>query len=466
MIDMRKKSACFCKKVSFIIGIFLFSCYYIRWSILLYTVIIIAAVLAVVILISRVLVHKKKEVSFFTTGIDSGFKLKEIILLYKVATLAQLEEPSALYWSIPALNRSIAFVLSNAREKGTENTPSVQDFLTKLYRYRTKVELDPRNSKSLKTTKGLNPGQRVRIVLKGRGVFSSSVVSVGRELVISQPVNNRGEVVIVSKDWVGHTVSIYLNRPGDAGYVFDSIVHNALTFNGKTTLYLAHTDILLRTQKRKTVRCACNIFAQLYVFSNGRMSQTAVENEPGLKCLIEDISESGAMVRIGGVGRKNMQIKLQFPIGDRILVMFGIIRAVEYNSTMNQSRLHIEGIDIGEETKNAILSYVYNVMPKDDRDREEAIMQAEADANEDQNAVEAVAGSMSGGVSDSNPEGIPKEIIDAHNSNKKPEENTYTLKFGDSDEAPQTEDDFSFPEEGIVDDVEVENVNEYEEKDA
>ena len=430
----------------------------------MYTVIFVVVALVVIILISRVLVHKKKEISFFTTGIDSGFKLKEIILLYKVATLAQLEEPAALYWSIPALNRSIAFVLSNARKKGTENTPSVQEFLTKLYRYRTKVELDPRNSKSLKTTKGLNPGQRIRIVLKGRGVFSSSVVSVGRELVISQPVNNKGEVIIVSKDWVGKTVSIYLNRPGDAGYVFDSIVHNALTFNGKTTLYLAHTDILLRTQKRKTVRCACNIFAQLYVFSKG-MSQASVENEPGLKCLIEDISESGAMVRIGGMGRKNMQIKLQFPIGDRILIMFGIIRAVEYNSTMNQSRLHVEGIDIGEETKNAILSYVYNVMPKDDRDREEVIMQAEADAKEDQTAVEAVAGSMSGGSSDANPEGIPQEIINGRKTEADNSEEYVPPELHiNSDNTEVSEDDFSFPEEGVVDDVEVADVEEIEEK--
>ena len=416
----------------------------------MYTVIFILLALVAVIGISRILVLKKKEISFFTTGVDSGFKLKEIILLYKVASMAQLEEPAALYWSIPALNRSIAFVLSNARKKGTENTPAVQDFLTKLYRYRTKVELDPRNSKSLKTTKGLNPGQRIRVVLKGRGVYSSSVSSVGRELVITQPVNNNGEIIIPSKEWIGKVVSIYLNRPGDAGYVFDTMVHNALTFGGRSSLYLAHTETLLRTQKRKTVRCVCNIFAQLYVFSKG-MSQTNVEIEPGLKCLIEDISENGAMVRIGGMGRKNTQLKLQFPIGDRILVMFGIVRAVEYNSTMNQSRLHVEGIDIPEETKNAILSYVYNVMPKDDRDREEAIIQAEADANEDINAIAAVAGSVSGmPIPPNAPETEQRPL-------EKPQErevNSYSVQdeyvppeININEDRELDEDDFSFPEE-------------------
>jgi len=179
----------------------------------LYTVIIVLVVLVIIIAISRLLVYKKKEISFLTTGIDSGFKLKEILLLYKVASMAQLEEPVALYWSIPALNRSIAYVLSDARQKGTESSARIQDFLTKLYRYRTKVELDPRNSKSLKSTKGLNPGQRIRVVMKGSGVFSSSIVSVGRELVITLPLNNRNEVSIPGKSWVGKVVSIYLNRP-------------------------------------------------------------------------------------------------------------------------------------------------------------------------------------------------------------------------------------------------------------
>ena len=429
----------------------------------MYTVIFSLLALVAIIGISRIFVLKKKQISFITTGIDSGFKLKEIMLLYKVASSAQLEEPSALYWSIPALNRGISFVLGNARRKGTENTPYIQNFLTKLYRYRTKVELDPRNSKSLKTTKGLNPGQRIRVVLKGRGVFSSSVSSVGRELVISLPVNNNGEVVIPSKEWVGKTVSIYLNRPGDAGYVFDTLVRNALTFSGRSSLYLAHTETLLRTQKRKTVRCACNIFAQLYVYNSVKMSQTAVENEPGLKCLIEDISENGAMVRIGGVGRKNTQLKLQFPIGDRIIVMFGIVRAVEYNSTMNQSRLHVEGIDIGEETKNAILSYVYNVMPRDDRDREEAIIQAEADANEDINAVAAVAGSVSG--PDLPPDLRPAVQNEQENESKESESNTVQDDFVPSENhinenEPVQEDDFVFPEE---EDVSYKNENTDEE---
>ena len=415
----------------------------------MYTIIFVIIALVLIIVISRVIVHKKNEISFFTTGIDSGFKLKEILLLYKVASAAQLEEPAALYWSIPALNRGIAFVLGDARKKGTENTPYIQNFLTKLYRYRTKVELDPRNSKSLKTTKGLNPGQRIRVVLKGFGVFSSSIVSVGRELVITLPVNNRGDVIIAGPDWIGKIVSIYLNRPGDAGYVFDTIVHNSLTFGGKTHLYLAHTENLLRTQKRRTVRCACNIFAQLYVFRK-EMSQTAVENEPGLKCLIEDISESGAMIRIGGMGRKNTQLKLQFPIGDRTLVMFGIIRAVEYNSVMNQSRLHVEGIDVSSETKNAILSYVYNVMPRDDRDREEAIIQAEADSNADINAVAAVAGNVSGETEGTPPpdQAPPRQYY--------PEKEEYIPPEIDIEEkkVPEDEDDFSFPEEEEITDKE------------
>jgi hypothetical protein len=177
------------------------------------------------------------------------------------------------------------------------------------------------------------------------------------------------------------------------------------------------------------------------------MSQTSVETEPGLKCLIEDISENGAMVRIGGLGRKNTTLKLQFPLGDRVIIMFGIVRAVEYNSAMKQSRLHVEGIDISEETKNAILSYVYNVMPKDDRDREEAIIQAEEDAKEDINALAAVAGNVPGAE-------IPPTLSVADENQKESDaravQDDYVppeINMGGDENNETQEDDFAFPDE-------------------
>lgn len=351
--------------------------------------ILITIALLILALILRFFTQNKDLIDFFTTGLDSGFKFSEIMLLHNIAQKAGLDQPASLYWSVPALNQGIATILKDARENGTESSEKIQGILSKIYKYRTKVELDPRNSHSMKTTRALAPGQRLRIVLKGRGVFTSRVINAGRELVIELPLQ-KGRVTIQGHDWIGKQISVYLNRPGDASYVFDTTVHNAVIASDRTSLFLAHSENPFRTQKRKSVRCACQIFAQLYLVTP-EMDKSSVEIVPGLKCLIEDISEDGAMIRIGGAGKKDINIKVQFALDDKMVVMFGVVRAVEYNAKSNQSRLHFEYVDPDPLVKNSILTYVYKILPQDEKDVLEAIEGAEKDE-----AVDAAA--ANGGI--------------------------------------------------------------------
>lgn len=328
----------------------------------------------------RFLYHKSDFIKFFTTGLDSGFKLKEIYLLYQAASFSNIPEPVSLFLSVPALNNCIAFILKDVKTRHIDNDPKIIKFIEKLYKYRTKVELDPKNSHSMKTTKSLKTGQKLRIVLKGFGVFASQVVNSGRELLITLPLQKK-TILLSGNEWINRNISVYLQRAGDAGYVFDTVVKDITLFHGATALVLEHTDKLIRSQKRKSVRCACNILGQLYIVNSEIMSQTAIETSAGLKCLVEDISEDGALIRIGGKGKKNIKIKLQFLLNDNYIVMFGIVRAVEYNASANQSRLHFECVTLPQKMKNNILTYVYNVIPQEEKDNFEAIAQAEADAN-------------------------------------------------------------------------------------
>ena len=82
---------------------------------------------------------------------------------------------------------------------------------------------------------------------------------------------------------------------------------------------------------------------------------------------IEDIFESGAMIRIGGKGVPNIQLKLQFTLEGKLIIMFGVVRTVEYNSDIDQSRLHFECVHIEPQMKNQILSFVYNIMSPEER---------------------------------------------------------------------------------------------------
>ncbi|MBQ9205322.1 MAG: PilZ domain-containing protein [Treponema sp.] len=334
-----------------------------------------------VFLFVRLLVLFQVQIQFFMMGQDKGFKFNEILLLWKLAKEAEIEEPMQLYVSVPTLNMAISKIVMDSKANGTESTEETQNFINKLYSYRTKIDLDHENKKGLDSTKYLEKGQRLRIILKGKGVFASEILSVGHELIIRVPLQKNVRT-LEGDEWVTHDVSVYLWRKGDAGYVFDTRVTNAGVFQGQSVIYLAHTNKLERAQKRKSVRAACEIYAQLYFIDTEEPDFEAVEVEPGYKCLLEDISEDGAMIRIGGKGRQNVKIKIQFEIDSKLIIMFGIVRAVEYNSQNNQSRLHFEALHISKEMKNTILAFIYRDLSDEKKDELTALAEVEQEEME------------------------------------------------------------------------------------
>lgn len=355
------------------------------------TLISIVVILAIIALVGRILVLNSEKIKFFATGLDSGFQMGEIGVLWKLAKQNELEEPQDLYVSVSSLNACIAKVISNAKETGSENSFKTQQFLEKLYKFRTRIALEKDNKRGLEDTRTLEKGLRVRIILPGKGVFVSKIMNNGRELVLELPSQEDKKVkhlhVLPADEWEGQKISVYFWRKGDAGYAFDTIVLGSGVFLAQTCLFVRHSDKLDRTQKRQSVRCNCEIYAQMYLLNTENIDYHAIEIDPGYRCLLEDISEDGAMIRVGGKGKTNVQIKLQFTIADTFVMMFGIVRAVEYNKALDQSRLHFECTHIEPAMKNAILSYVYKVIPEEQKEINEALIQAEKDSIESENSV-------------------------------------------------------------------------------
>ena len=337
-----------------------------------------------IFLFIRLLVLFQVQIQFMMTGQDKGFKFNEILLLWKLAKEAEIEEPLTLFVSVPTLNMAISKIVMESKTNGTESLASTQNFIAKLYEYRTKIDLDHENKKGLESTKYLEKGQRLRIILKGKGVFVSEILSVGYELIIKLPLQKNVRLVEPNQ-WVMKDVSVYLWRKGDASYVFDTRVTNAGIFQGQNVLYLAHTNQLERAQKRKSVRASCEIYAQLYFIEDEEPDFDVVEIDDGYKCLLEDISEDGAMIRIGGKGKQNIRIKLQFEIDNKLIIMFGIVRAVEFNVESNQSRLHFECLHIEKEMKNTILSFIYRDLSEEKKNELQAITELEEESAEAEN---------------------------------------------------------------------------------
>ncbi len=321
------------------------------------------------------------KIEFYAMGLDSKFTLSEIALLWKLGKDTSMEEPLSLFFSVKALSNCISQIIENSKSAGTENTPQTQNFLGKLYKFRTKLELASDSKRGLETSRSLDNNQKIRIVLKGAGVFASKIINNGSEIAISIPTQD-GKVKLQSNQWEGKNISVYLWRKGDAGYVFDTKVIHAGAFLGNPALFLQHSENLLRTQKRKSIRTECHIKAQLYIIKSKVTDYSTVETAPGYQCLIEDISSDGALVRIGGKGIANVQMKIQFELEDTLIVMYTVVRSVEYNAANNQSRLHLECIHLAPAMRNAILTFVYKIIPEEQKNAETALTELEKEEDE------------------------------------------------------------------------------------
>ena len=343
----------------------------------MYNLIIIIVFILIIFLTFALLRRFKDTIRFFTMGFDSSFKFRQIHMLWTLAKNANLEDPTALYYSIPVLDKTISQLLMIAKARGTDQSDSFNAFLNKLYEFRTEIELKS-GKKGLDTTKELDVGQHLRIILPGKGIFVSKILASSRSLIIEVPKKEK-TILIPGLDWIGKKVSVYLWRKNDAAYVFDTEVLDSSLFNGQNVLYLAHTAALNRTQSRKSVRVPCKIPAQIYIVNLQVSDPYSIEQSQGLKCVIEDISETGALIRIGGEGLKNMQIKLQFLLNDELIVMAGLVRNVKFNESKNQSFLHFEATFINPKMRNTILTYVYNVLPQDEKDIIEVMSLIEED---------------------------------------------------------------------------------------
>lgn len=351
----------------------------------MYTLVAVIIILLILIGLASLYSVFKAKIQFIITGLDAGFSIPDVLLLWNVAQICELDQPNSLFFSLSSLTKCMTQITNQAQSEGNEKSPKLQNLLTKLFDYRTKIQNESDDKKGLNSTHSLEKGQKLRIILPGKGVFVSEIVNNASQIIISVPKQNN-LIPISAEDWVGKVISVYLWRKGDARYVFDTSVLQHGLFLGKSSLYLKHSSNLVRTQKRKSVRAKCEIYANLYIIKNKNVDFDSVETQNGYRCLLEDISESGALIRIGGKGVQNVIIKLQFNIQNKLIIMGGVIRTVDFNEQENQSLLHFECTHIDPVMRNEVLSFVYNMLPESEKEVLEAISQTEVDFNEDDTA--------------------------------------------------------------------------------
>ena len=303
---------------------------------------------------------------FYARGKDSGFSFKEIDLLHKLASKAKLEDPASLFFSQEKLDTCIKSFVKSMHLAGSEDDKENQDFLSKLYDYRKKIEMEkPKNKNGISNSRQISDGQNLRILVKGTGVFKSQLIkNTNQYLTISRPTSGK---LPGTFSWQGIKLSVYFWREEDAGYVFDSDVFDEVFSKGIPSLKISHSDSLFRTQKRKSVRVRMHKAAFLYPIIDENEA-TKIELNPGLKCFLEDLSDTGCAITIGGRGQSGVRIKVQFALNNIPICMSGTVRSIEYKEDAERSLLHVEADPLPIEIRNQILGEVFGMLPEDEED--------------------------------------------------------------------------------------------------
>ncbi|HPB66516.1 MAG TPA: PilZ domain-containing protein, partial [Spirochaetales bacterium] len=288
--------------------------------------------------------------------------------IMEMCRIAGVPDSTAALWSIRELDACIKAFAKKYRAEGKERDRGAIVFMEKLYEFRKRLEFElPKYRAGITSSRFIRANQRIRVLVEGIGVYSSTVIdSNERYLVVSYPVGAR---VPPGFQWKGARVSVYFWRQEDAGYVFDTYVLEDLRIRDIPVLQLGHSESLLRTQKRKSLRVRSRMPAYLYLLKRLEGAYEKPERVPGLKCVVQDVSEDGVSVLIGGKARIGLLVKAQFYIGDDQIVISGTVKGSEYDVEKNQSLLHVEAMTPSPRMRNVIRSHVYNVGPGDSERR-------------------------------------------------------------------------------------------------
>jgi c-di-GMP-binding flagellar brake protein YcgR len=291
---------------------------------------------------------------------EAGMSRSDARKLKDAAILAGLADPTNVLWSPRDLDRAIAVLAARLKQEGSEAGREGILLMDRAYALRKSIEFDqPRFKYGIRSSRHIAQGQRLRVLVHGVGVLGSTVIdNQNRYIVISYPSGGR-----LPRGWVwkGKKVSIYFWRKEDAGYVFDSYVIDDLRIRGVPVLQISHSEALLRTQKRKSVRARSRLPAYLYLLKRIEGAYEKPERAPGFRAMVQDLSEDGAAVAIGGKAVPGLQVKLQFGLDEASIVMSGTVRSVDYDAAANRSVLHVEAVTPSPRMRNAIRSYVYNI---------------------------------------------------------------------------------------------------------
>jgi len=303
---------------------------------------------------------------FFAKGKEAGFTIKDMEQLKQLAANCQIKDPLNIFKSKKEFEIIIRSMVKALHLSGEYNVPTTQLFLSRLFDYYNKIEMQSSEKEvKITTSRQIDEGQPLRILVAGTGVYKSEVVkNSGNYLAIARPANASTPN---SMEWYGLKISVYFWREDDAGYVFDSEVIDEVFSKGISSLKIDHNDSLFRTQKRKSMRVKFQKPAFLYLV-NEADNPHRLEKSAGLRVMMEDISDSGCAFKVLGQVTVGLRFKVQFLLDKIPVCIPGTVRSVDYYRDTNTTIVHMEADNLPIGTRNYLLCEVFNLLPEDDED--------------------------------------------------------------------------------------------------
>jgi len=304
---------------------------------------------------------------FCIKGSQKGFSFYELRFLWRFNSYTT--DKAHFFSSASALDFCIKLIQEQLDQNPrAKNIEKAQDLLTKLYNYRTKFALElMQNQYQIETTRDIEVRQVCMLLAPKVGSLYIRCEEVLDNCVKFVMFDSSARKASKHK-WNGDTVQVYFWRRHDAGYFYISKVLRGKAIKNGFELYVAHSNELRRTQQRKSIRAACKFEGVLFPMYSQMQFNDIYENTGGIKCIVRNISEDGAMIYAKGRAERGVNIKLQFKVFGKPVVMCGYIVRFIYDEKANTSKVHFNCTRITEQNRNNILSFVYDIAGSRDSD--------------------------------------------------------------------------------------------------
>jgi c-di-GMP-binding flagellar brake protein YcgR len=299
--------------------------------------------------------------SFKKEGFAFGLNKPEILLLRDIAYAGRASNFNALYTSMRALDGCILRnieTIKNTRLSEEDKHTRIEN----IFLLRNRIDnIIASRKQSIDSTMKLKPTQLLVLTFERVGSYPSQVLDNNpNHFAVEIPPNTLN---MEEFSWKGKKVQVRFSISNDAEYNLVSRVLDQATTASTGLLHIAHSNRMIRTQKRIYRRNPSSIPVSIFTLklaSEGTNRKITVANPTPFSGTIVNISAGGVAIRVGGFLKENTLVKLDFSLDfEATDIAVGRVLSFTPIPASAEKMLHVKFERISKKTRNRIFEYIY-----------------------------------------------------------------------------------------------------------